>query len=71
MDNVIAKHLPKIREDVRSRLQTMGGDVKNPSDDKLTKILIAIHKLLPIPVRMVLKRDRFVKLCLQYKDQIL
>ncbi len=71
MDNVIAKHLPKIREDVRSRLKTMGGDVKNPSDDELTKILIAIHKLLPIPVRMVLKRDRFVKLCLQYKDQLL
>ena len=71
MDNLITEHLPKIREDVRSRLKTMGGDMKTPSDDELTKILREVYKLLPMPVRMLLKQDRFVALCLKYKDQLI
>lgn len=62
----IEKYLPVIKEKLKARL----GE-KEASDKELADILTEVHKELPVAIRMVMKREKFITLCMSAKGKLL
>ena len=69
-EKAIEEHLPKIKEIFQSTVgETALTAAKN---DKTCELLFAkVHKQLPLPVRLVIKRDAFVRYCFANRDKLI
>jgi len=69
----LEKHLPLIKnlftEKILSGITTTGVDIIK-DDKKLKPLLAKVHGFLPLPVRLVVGEDSFVKFCLTHKKSL-
>ena len=68
LEQLLEQQLPAIKEKLRSRVSATAQSI---SDDELASVLSDIHGELPRSVRFVLRKDKFVSLCLRSKDKLL
>ncbi len=69
MNKALEVYLPKIKDDIAVRLKAAGKN-SNVSDDEFSEMLSEIYKSLPRAIRFVIKKDRFISLCFEYRDRL-
>jgi hypothetical protein len=69
-DQLIADNLDRVRKLFKTKL---GQSVKTIviDDGKMTEISQFVYGELPLPVRLVVKEDDFVRFCLDNRDKVL
>jgi len=66
---VIEEHLPKIKEIIQEKVAPEAlAAVQN--DEMMGTLLTPVYKLLPLPVRLVIKKDVFLKFCFDNRDRL-
>ena len=70
VDKAIAEHWPAIQKIFQEKIgPTALAAAKN---DKACEVLfVQVHKQLPLPVRLVIKKDAFVKYCFANRDKLI
>ena len=65
------KHWPEIKAKVQKQIAKMGKKASDLDDKAWEKVFSIVHGQLPFPVRVILKKDRFVSYCMKNKDKLL
>ena len=65
------KHWPEIKAKVQKQIAKMGKKASELDDKMWEKVFRIVHGQLPFPVRIVLKKDRFISYCMKNKDKLL
>ena len=69
-EKIIAEQWPRIQEIFQNKVgPTALAAAKN--DKALGTIFEQVYKLLPLPVRLVVKKDVFVKYCFANRDKLI
>ena len=69
-DKVIEEHLPKIKKVIQEKVAP--GALETAKDDKTMQLLLTpVYLALPLPVRLVIKKDMFMKFCFTHRDKLI
>lgn len=68
LDSVLAEYLPTIKAKLKTQL---GDKAKNMSDANYEKGLGLVYKLLPLPFRLVMKKDKFIAYGKKHRETLL
>ena len=65
------KHWPEIKAKVQEQIAKMGKKASDLDDKTWEKVFGIAHGQLPLPVRIVLKKDRFIGYCMENKGKLI
>jgi hypothetical protein len=69
-EKIFEEHWPKIQNVFREKIGPAA--LAGAKDDKmLEKIFISVHKQLPLPIRLVIKKEAFIKHCFKHRDRLI
>jgi hypothetical protein len=68
-DELIERELPKIQKHFRETVGPVAAETIN-NDELMTKCFERIHKLVPLPLRLVIKKPAFVDFCMHNRHRI-
>jgi hypothetical protein len=69
-EKAIDEHWPKIQQVFREKVGPAA--LAGAKDDKMMNaIFTTVHKQLPLPVRLVIGKDKFVKYCFMHRDRFI
>jgi len=70
VEKAIEEHWPKIQKLVQEKVAPAA--LTAAKDDKTMEVLLTpVYKTLPLPVRLVIKKDAFIKFCLNHRDRLI
>jgi len=70
VEKVLDKHLPKIKEIIREKITPVAiATAKN--DEIIHRLLAPVYHALPLPMRLVIKEDVFMKFCFEHRNQLI
>jgi len=69
IENIINEHWSFIKKIFQENIGSIV--LEEVKDDKTMKtLIITIYKQLPLPVRLIIKKDIFVQYCLENRDRL-
>ena len=69
VEKAFEEHWPKIQNVFREKIGPAA--LAGAKDDiMLEKIFVSVHKQLPLPIRLVIKKEAFVKYCFKHRDRL-
>ena len=70
VEKAIEEHWPKIQKLVQEKIAPTA--LATAKDDKMMEVLLAsVYKTVPLPVRLVIKKDAFIKFCFKHRDRLI
>jgi len=70
VEKAVEEHLPKIKEIIQEKIAPEA--LTAVQNDEMMEILLTpVYKLLPLPVRLVIKKDMFIKFCFDNRDRFI
>ncbi|WP_413112490.1 hypothetical protein [Thaumasiovibrio sp. DFM-14] len=69
-EEIIKAQWPKIETMLLERLGPVAADKLN-NEEFITKTFETTYECLPMPVRMILKKEKFMAYCMEHKDPII
>jgi len=70
VEKVMEEHWPKIQKVIQEKVApTALAAAKN--DEMMQVLLTPVYMSLPFPVRLVVKKDAFVKFCFEHRDRFI
>jgi len=69
VEKVIEEHWPKIQKAVQEKVAPAA--LAAAKDDEMMQVLLTpVYMTLPFPVRLVIKKDVFMKFCFKHRDRL-
>jgi len=70
VEKAVEEHLPKIKEIIQEKIAPEA--LAAAQNDEMMEILLTpVYKLLPLPVRLVIKKDVFLKFCFKNRERLI
>ena len=70
VEKSIEEHLPKIQEALQKTVSEPA--LVAAKDDAACEVMFTqVYKILPLPVRLLVKKDVFVKYCIANRDKLI
>jgi len=70
VEKAVEEHLPKIKEIIQEKIAPEA--LAAAQNDEMMEILLTpVYKLLPLPVRLVIKKDMFLKFCFKNRERLI
>jgi hypothetical protein len=70
VETVVEKHLPKIQKFIKEKIAP-SVLLAMQNDEMMQSLLAPIYEALPLPIRLVVKKEAFVKFCFKHRDKLI
>ena len=73
IEKAIEPHLPIIQAQLKLAAENAGQQLSAfiEDEEKLKSALTVVHGSLPLPVRFIVKEERFLEFCLRHKEKLI